>query len=643
MSSPLDYDKSIEYQNLPVEYPAQGSPYEQLVWRFAFDIRWVCAHLLKINVKQGNKLEHLVFNRGQMWVFWLMLDQWRSGRAVRLWILKGRQFGVSTMMSAVLFIAAALWDRNCLQLSHREKPGIRMFAKIETFLKHFPGTVRDGASDRVLLPDPTTRSTGDSLSWNDVAKQALVKRESAENKDAGVSETYQMAHLTELPLWADAAHTMGGLLPTIPATDPDSLIVGEFTARGEGSYSHQIWVQCEAGQSPFQGVFLPWYWHEDYSRPRTPEDRPLTSEERGYQAHVKQVGYTYPLVSGTLKLKPEFAKVRKRRAFLPQDLAQGFRVTDEQMLWRRDRIAEFAGDMDMWRREYPATPEEAWQSSGRHVIPPGVMDQLDIVAREHPLVDRGEYEGRRGLGGRTKRVYRRREDGRVYRYEKPRAGAYYVIDADTSSGVGADYSAAHVIRVEPDVMKVVLSFQGKVRPPEFAAILSRMGSHYRSHAERSDRAGKLDPRSGSLALIVVERNNHGGHVISELVENLGYKRLYRHEQRGVTDNWGVGHQYGFPVTRSNKIPMLVHLGQVAFDGKLIVPCPRTRLEMRKMVYLDDMDEKAGAPPGVNDDLAMAIGEGVLVAASRNGFRRGRRSGGSLTSDDAGMLFPVVGR
>jgi hypothetical protein len=141
----------------------------------------------------------------------------------------------------------------------------------------------------------------------------------------------------------------------------------------------------------------------------------------------------------------------------------------------------------------------------------------------------------------------------------------------------------------------------------------------------------------------VERNNHGGHVIYELTENLGYRRLYRHEQRGSTDNWKLGHQYGFPVTKSNKIPMLVNLGQVAYDDQLIVPCERTRMEMRNLVYLDDMDEKAGAPAGAHDDLAMAIGEGVYVAASRGGFNSGRRNRVNDSSDARRMLFPVVGR
>jgi hypothetical protein len=639
---PLDYDKSIEFQNLPVAFPGKGSEYEKLVWRLAFNIRWVCATMLKITGKESNRLLPFVFNRGQLWVYWLMLDQWRNGRPVRLWILKGRQFGISTLMSAILFIAGALWNRNCLQLSHRESAGKTMFGKIERFRQHFAHTVTNGNTQHTLLTEPSVRAAGDLLMWNTKDKQALIKRESAENKDAGVSETFQVVHLTEGPLWADMGHTMGGLLPTIPATDPDSMIVAEFTARGEGDYTHQIWVQCMAGQAAFQGVFLPWYWHEDYSRPRTPEDPPLARWQREYMAHVKKVGYEYPLESGTLRLKPQFAAIRKKRPFVPQDMATGFRLTDAHMLWLGDRLKEYAGDMDVLNREYPPTPEVAFQSSGRRVIPPGVMDQLDAASRDHRMIDRGEYEGRRGLGGRTKRAYVKRDDGRVHRFEMPQADAYYVLDADTSSGVGADYSAAHILKVEPGLITAVVSFQGKVRPPEFAAILSRMGMHYRSHAHWSDTPGKLDPRSGVPSLIVVERNNHGEHVIYELTQNLGYKRLYRHEERGKKDNWKLGHQYGFPVTRSNKIPMLVHLGQVAYDGGLLVPCERTRLEMRNLVYLDDMDEKAGAPVGVHDDLAMAIGEGVFVAASRGGFKGGRLTQNG-SSDSKPMMFPVVGR
>lgn len=596
-----------------------------------------------ITAKESNRLMPLRFNRGQMWLYFLMLDQIRNGEPVRLWCLKGRQFGVSTWMSAILFIMGALWGRNCLQLSHRERPGTTMFTKIERFLKHFPKRVQDGTREHVLLTDPHPFSTGTSMQWNQEGKNAVINRESAENKDAGVSETYQVVHLTECPLWADTAHTMGGLLPTIPATDPQSVIVGEFTARGEGDYTHNMWVQCMAGQAPFQGVFLPWYWHEDYTRERKPEDGPLARWQRDYAAMVKRVGYMYPLESGTLKLKPQFAKIRNQRKFLPQDLAKGFRLTEGQLLWLGDRLKEYNGDMDLLNREYPPTPEVAFQSSGRRVIPPGVMDQLDARAAKIELVDRGEYEARRGAGGRTKRVYRKRDDGRVWRWEKPQPNAYYVIDADTSSGTGRDYSAAHVLRVSPGEIRQVVSFQGKVRPPEFAAILSRMGMHYRSDAEWGHLHGKLDPKSGAPALIVVERNNHGAHVIHELVENLGYRRLYRHEDRGKKDNWRSGHQYGFPVSWVNKIPMLVHLGQCAYDGSLIVPCERTRMEMRNLIYLDDMDGTAGAPTGAHDDLAMAIGEGVYVAASRAGFRSGLSRGSNDSSERRSMLFPVVGR
>lgn len=617
-------------------FPRLGTDLAQLEWRLAFDLMWVCATLLKITAKEGNRLVNFVFNDVQLWVYWNILDQELAGEGVRLWILKGRQFGISTFFCARQFVKSAFHGANCLLLAHREGPGKTMFGKVERMLRNLP-PVQIGSDVAELVPKPSSHITTDYVLWNTPALNALIKRESAENEDAGVSETYQHVHLTEGPLWRNMAHTMGGLLPTIP-DDPDTTIVGEFTARGEGDYTHDVWQQCEAGTSPLRGIFLPYYWHKDYQRPKDIADKPWTTEEKRYRDWVAKVGHAYPLKRGTLRLLPEFQAIRDGRKLVPGDLALGFKLSDEQMLWRRDRLAEFRGDHDLFRREYPATPAEAFQSSGRRLIPGSIMDRLDLAT--DPTVDRGEYEAHRGSGGKAKVKYRKREDGRVWRWEAPAADCTYVIDADPSSGVGMDFAGAHVLKVTFQMVDVVASFQGMERPHDFARLLARMGRHYRCDATLSNTTGKLE--GGTPALIVVERNGFGEHVIYELDQTMKYRRLYRHDQRGKRDDWRYDHRYGFPVTKATKMPMLQHLVQLCYDDHIRVRCPRTRNEMRGLTYLDDLDQTAGATQGAHDDLAMAIGEGALVAAQRGAFRRQQRFGSSVAAPRA-ILFGRTGR
>jgi hypothetical protein len=80
-----------------------------------------------------------------------------------------------------------------------------------------------------------------------------------------------------------------------------------------------------AGQSEYQAVFIPWYWQDEY-RVKTVEDHfTLDEDEQQYQA-------LYDL-----------------------DLLQ--------IAWRRKKILEL-GDPLLFKQEYPATPDEAFQSTG---------------------------------------------------------------------------------------------------------------------------------------------------------------------------------------------------------------------------------------------------------------------------------------
>ncbi len=631
---------------IPGVPPMPEDPAKQLAWRLGFDFLWVCANLLRITAKKGNKLVFLRLNDGQLWVYWNLLDQWCQGMPARLWILKGRQFGVSTMFCARQFVKTAFHGHNCLVLPHKEAPGKVMFGKIERMLKNLP-VLRYMNQPLQLVSKPTTHETGTQMVWNEPPTEdggdgfsALVKRETAENPDAGVSETYQHVHLTEMPLWKDAHHTMGGLLPTIP-DDVDTTIVAEFTARGEGDYTHSVWEAAEAGESTFRGIFLPWYWHADYQRPRRADDAPFTQEELDFRAWVGRRGSEYPLVRRKgvtlLRLKPKFAAIHAERDLLPSDLEKGFALSDEQLLWRRDTIKAYRRDIDMFRREYPSTSSEAFASSGRRLIPASVMDALDEGHKEP--IDCGEFESHLGAGGKTRVKYRRRSDGRVWRFEEPEAGVRYVVDADPASGVGRDYSAAQVLKVEYRRVTVVASFRGKVRPHEFARIIARLGRMYRSDASENGVGGAVT--GGKPALAVVEVNGHGTQVVYELDQHLRYKPMFRPDERGTSSKWAHKHRFGFLATKRTKMPMLDNLVQMAYDNELVVPCVRTRREMRSMVYLDDDDEKAGAPQGLNDDLCMSLGWGCLAASQLGRFKR--RPEGVSRARVRRRMFPITGR
>lgn len=612
----------------------EGDPAASLFWRISFDLMWIMANLVTILSKATNRPINFKLNRPQMWVMWNLLDMLARGEPIRLWCLKGRQFGYSTLFTTILFICSAMRGQNSLLLAHLEKPGKSIFRKAEMALKTMPElelteedeeTGKTTTTQLISVVEPPTGTEKESLlSWVGRGFAAVFRRESAENRDAGVGETYQNIQLTEVPLFADAEHTIPGLAPAMSQA-PGSIMVGEFTARNEGDFAHKRWIRAALGKSVYRAVFAAWYWmltpgcdHANcscYARAWRPTDGPITPEEEEYRTAVALKGHEYPLdEDGFLVRRLRQMWDRGERINL-HHIAVGFVLTDEQLLFRRDMIEEFNGDYAMWRREFPATPEEAFQVAGRKLIPGQVMDKMDAFARD-PL-DTGEYTSHLTHGGKARTRFEKRRDGRVHRFEKPQPGAVYEVWCDPSSGTGDDPTGMGVDKIEFGKTTTVVTFEGYVRPHEAARIAARMGRHYRCNSRRDSETGKLV--GGAPAYISVERNGFGEAFITELLDRIKYRRVRRYTEK-MKDNAPKGHDYGFPTKKNTKKAMLLTLARGCYGGNVVVPCRRLLASLRCMQYLDDLDEKIGAPRGQHDDLAMGRGIGFHFASQTATYR-----------------------
>ncbi len=607
-----------------IDPPPGLSPERELMWRILFDIRWVLANLITILDKSANRPVKFVPNRPQDWVLWNFYDQLAQGEPNRQVDLKGRQFGFSTLWTCMLFVFTALRGQNSFILAHLEAPGKSIFDKAENALKTLPSFEMQewaeydedgvGIGDPVtsqlisLVEPPTNVQSRTLMAWVSKTLSGRLRRDSAENIDAGVGETYQNLQCTEVPLFRNAAHTIGKLLPAIPKT-PGSCIAYEFTARNEGDYAHNLWLRAAQGKGMNRAVFSAWYWHLDYGRKWRANDEPFSPEEEDYRDIVAAKGHEYPLgPDGRLIPRLQLVHAEKGRVDL-SDIAVGFRLTDEQLLFRRDAIEDANGDMVQWRSEYPYCPEEAFAVAGRKLVPPNVMDLMDVAARD-PLKNKegrfdpgiGEYKAFMGAGGKARAQWRASRQGRVHRFELPRPNATYIVWADPSSGAGVDPAGCGVDRVEFGKTTTVCSFEGFERPHKLARILARMGRHYRDDAVLDPATGKIKPGSGRPCRIGLERNTFGQAVIHEL-DNLKYKRICRFTEK-VKADYKPGQDRGFPTQKDTKMPMLQEFVAGCYDGQVVVPCRRTLGSIRGMQYLDDDDRLVGAPRGMHDDLAM---------------------------------------
>jgi hypothetical protein len=237
---------------------------------------------------------------------------------VRAIILKGRQQGCSTYVEARYY-----W-----RVTHRS--GVRAFIlthEAEATNNLFDMAVRYHEN----CPDPVRPSTGAAN-----AKELIFdkldsgyKVGTAGTKGVGRSSTIQYFHGSEVGFWPFAHEHAAGVMQAIPDA-PDTEVILESTANGVGNFYHEQWTKAVAGESEFIAIFVPWFLQPEYRSP-APKDIVLDEGEA--------------------------------------ELVGAYGLDLDQIAWRRKKVAEL-GSVELFRQEYPCSPDEAFQTSIEHAVVP---------------------------------------------------------------------------------------------------------------------------------------------------------------------------------------------------------------------------------------------------------------------------------
>ncbi|MFQ6309914.1 hypothetical protein [Lysobacter capsici] len=266
---------------------------------------------LHIRAKSG-KTVPFRFNRAQAYIHAKLEEQrTRLGR-VRALILKGRQQGCST------YVAARYYRRTTLSsgirtfiLTHEDAATQNLFEMVNRYHEHCPEGVQ-----------PSTGAANAKELFFDRLDSGY-KVGTAGTKGVGRSSTIQLFHGSEVAFWPHADTHAAGVLQAVP-DEPDTEVILESTANGLGNLFHQKWADAERGIGDFIAIFVPWFWQDEY-RKNVPDGFAKTDEETKYAA--------------------------------------AYGLSDEQIAWRRNKIAELK-DPTLFKQEYPATAAEAFQMSG---------------------------------------------------------------------------------------------------------------------------------------------------------------------------------------------------------------------------------------------------------------------------------------
>lgn len=279
--------------------------------RMAGDLMFYADQCLKIRAKSG-KVVDFVFNKAQQYIHARLEEQKEKTGRIRALILKGRQQGCSTYVGARYYHRTTMAEGiRTFILTHEDAATQNLFEMVNRYHEHCPAHMR-----------PTTGAANAKELFFDTIDSGY-KVGTAGTKGVGRSSTIQLFHGSEVAFWPHADTHAAGVLQAVPDEDGTEVIL-ESTANGIGNLFHQKWRDAERGIGDFIAIFVPWYWQEEY-RKAPADDFTLDEEEREY--------------------------------------AGLYGLSDEQMAWRRNKVAELK-DANLFKQEYPATAAEAFQMSG---------------------------------------------------------------------------------------------------------------------------------------------------------------------------------------------------------------------------------------------------------------------------------------
>lgn len=522
---------------------------------------------LKIKTKDGQIIPFKL-NKPQQKLYDLLKRQALAGKPQRVVILKARQMGFSTLGEGLILKRTATKKNvNSGIIAHKAEATTNLFNMSKLFLKELP---------EPLKPD-TRASNAQEIIFDNREGTGLnskIKCMTAGGEGIGRSDTFQNLHLSELAFWPHAKEILDGLLQAVPNT-PDSMVIVESTANGY-DYFKEFWDKACAGESDFEPLFCAWWELEEYRMP-VPEDFVLSEEE-------KEIKALYGL-------------------------------DDEQMTWRRWCLRNnCGGDINTFKQEYPACPEEAFLASGECIFD---KDKLiaQIAKCRNKSARKGEFVYKKTISpvknalGEvvavdkhiTDIVFVEKENGLITLHQEPQtkkdasgqviAKRSYSIGGDTA-GLGLDYYTAKV--VGNDNLETVATLRKqRIDEDKYADQVYCLGKFYHD------------------ALIGIETNF--SLVPMRELNDLNYPNLYMRERLDSTLN-EVQRVAGFNTTRQTKQVILQGLVTDFRDNPDIECDVETLQEM--LTFVRKENGKQEAQEGYHDDLVMAKAIADFVATSQ---------------------------
>ncbi|GAG47534.1 unnamed protein product, partial [marine sediment metagenome] len=178
----------------------------------------------------------------------------------------------------------------------------------------------------------------------------------------------------------DAATILQGLEQAVPDV-PGAILRIESTANGRGDVYHMKYRMSEKGLGRYRAKFFPWWFalDDEYKKALKPgEEVSFTDEEAELIERVHEL--------------------------------YGFKLTQEHIKWRRDKIASFEPNPEKFWEEYPEDPETCFLQSGHSVF----REYLQLLSDVRKRLEGKQPMMERDMHGMHVKFWKMPKSGRAY-------------------------------------------------------------------------------------------------------------------------------------------------------------------------------------------------------------------------------------
>lgn len=468
--------------------------------------------------------------------------QYNAGKPVRIINLKARQLGLSTITQGIDWNWGFIHQgANSLLLAHYQDTADEIFSKKKVFLDNWPFRGLYHLSKNTLkhMAFAETRSSYRAMTARTLASRGM---------------TFHFIHATECAFYPDPEGTFNALNQTMPDKHGTAMIL-ESTANGTGDWWHKQWLAAMHRESEFIPLFFPWFPHPEYQRTTT---LCTQLELTPYERWLMKQGATYGNIA-----------------------------------WRRWMIPnKMSGDETLFKQEYPAIPQEAFQSTGRNLFSEAYLNHCYTkkAGVRGFLIDNPD--------GSVRFVHDPSGNLTIFAapYKGDKRWDRYFVAGDPSESIQGDPSCIQVLNRK--TLEQVAVWHGRTNPIHFADDMIRVGKFY------------------NMAQLCPEVQGGGQACVATILAK-GYPNVWVNRYADQAPG-KVGNVYGWSNNQRFKSWMIGHLQRLVIDMSITIHDEQTYDQMLNYVERND-GSWGNADPDMHDDSVMALAICALCSHSEGPF------------------------